>query len=181
MSFLSGLFGGSNPTLNNQLGQLGQIAGSATQSGQADTNAASTFFQSLLQGGGTKVLAPQIAGIQKQGQQQLQTLSQFGNRSGGINAAGQQSADQSRASVNDLITSLTGGAASSLGSLGTSLQGIGLQAFGQQATDSQQILQNQKNSIFGQGITGGILGLESIGLNALGNKFGGGGGGGGGS
>jgi hypothetical protein len=167
MSFLSGLFGGSNPTLNNQIGQLGQVAGNATKQGESDTTDASNFFHSLLSGNGMKALAPQVAGIKGQGQQQLQSLSQFGNRSGGTNAAGQQSQDKTRASINDMITSLTGSAASNLGSLGSNLLSTGLSAFGQQRDASQQQLQNWQSSIFGQGISSGLGYLEGFGLGKI--------------
>lgn len=161
MSFFSGLFGGSNPTLNSQLGTLGGIAGNTSSQGVSDVSSASKFFQSILSGD-TKSLAPQIGGIQKQGQQQKQTLSQFGNRSGGTNASAQTIDDKTKSSINDMIASLTGGAASSLGSLGTSLIGQGLGAYKQQADVSQTQLENWKSSILGSGITGAINYGESF-------------------
>lgn len=167
MSFLSSLFGGSNPTLNSQIGELGSIAGSATKTGQTDLSSASNFFNSLLTGGAAKTLAPQISSVQKQGQQQLQTLSQFGNRSGGTNAKAQTSSDTSRAQINDMIASLTGTAASNLGSLGTSSLGLGLGAYKQQSDASQLQMQNWQNSIFGQGISGGLGYLEGFGLGKV--------------
>lgn len=161
MSFAGALFGGSNPTLNSQIGTLGSIAGSSTKEGQTDTSDASKFFQSIL-AGDDKSLAPQIGSIKKQGQQKLQTLSQFGNRSGGTNATANSVGDTTTASINDLIQSLTGSAASNLGSLGTSLTNTGLSAYSQQAGVSQQQMQNWKNSILGQGITGAINYGESF-------------------
>jgi hypothetical protein len=168
VSFLGGIFGGSNPTLNNNIGQLGQISGSATTQGQSDTSAASNFFQSLLQGKTTS-LAPQIAGIQGQTQNKIQSLGTFGNRSGGTNASANTAGDQGRVSVNNLVQGLVGGAASSLGSLGTSLQGIGLSAMNQQTNASQTRLDNWKNSIFGKSISSGIGAASSIATDGLTN------------
>lgn len=162
MSFLSGLFGGSNPTLNSQIGTLGNLGNSSVTSGQQNQNTASSFFNSILSGDADKVLAPQIAGIKGQGQQQKQTLSQFGNRGGGTNATAQMSDDTTRKGINDLIASLTGSAATNLASLGTTQVGQGLSAYGAQATDSQDQLKNWQQSILGSGITGAINYGESF-------------------
>ncbi len=124
MSWLSTLFNG-NSSVNKAATGLTSTGSQLTGAGQADTGAASNFFQNILNGGASKVLAPQISSIQKQGQQQLQTLSQFGNRSGGTNAAAQQVGSNTNANINDLIASLTGSSAQSLGSLGTNLLNIG--------------------------------------------------------
>lgn len=161
MSFFSGLFGGSNPTLNKQIGTLGGIAGNTSSQGISDVSDASKFFHSILSGD-TKSLAPQIGSIQKQGQQQKQTLSQFGNRSGGTNATAQGIDDKTKGSINDMIASLTAGAAGSLGSLGTSLTSLGLSAYNQQAGVSQDQLQNWKDSILGKGIGGAVNYAESF-------------------
>lgn len=162
MSFLSGLFGGSNPTLNSQLGTLGTIAGTTSSQGLSDVSSASGFFNSILNGGASKTLAPEIGSIQKQGQQQKQNLSQFSNRSGGTNAQAQTIGDKTKASINDMIASLKSSAAGSLGSLGTSLIGQGLGAYQQQAGVSQQQLENWKSSILGQGISGAVSYAESF-------------------
>lgn len=164
-SFLAGLFGGQNSTLNGDINATGQIAGFGTSVGEGDIQGASGFYNSLLSGNQSeeaKLLAPQIQNIQKQGQQQLDTAAQFGNRSGGTNAAGQNNIDTQRANVSNMISGLTSGAASGLSSLGTSSLGIGLSADEQQAQESQERLQNNNNSLLGKNIGGAINYGESF-------------------
>jgi hypothetical protein len=166
MSFAASLFGGSNPTINKQIDQLGNFAGSTMQTGFNDTNAASNFFNSLLQGGGatSKVLAPQVRAIQNQTQQQKQTASQFGNRSGGTNSQMQMADSTGRAAYNDLVSSLLGTSANSLAGIGSNLLNTSLTGYQQQLNASQQQMQNWQNSIFGKGIAGGIGAIEGFGL-----------------
>jgi hypothetical protein len=164
MSFAASLFGGSNPTINKQIDQLGNFSGSTMKTGFADTNAASTFFQSLLNGNDSKVLAPQVRSIQNQTQQAKQTASQFGNRSGGTNSQMQQAGATGRAAYNDLVSSLLGTSASSLAGIGSNLLSTSLTGYQQQLNASQQQMQNWQNSIFGKGITGAIGTAEGFGL-----------------
>jgi len=166
MSFAAALFGGSNPTINKQIDQLGNFAGSTMQTGFNDTNAASNFFQSLLKGGGdtSKVLAPQVRAIQNQTQQQKQQASQFGNRSGGTNSQMQMADASGRASYNDLVSKLLGTSANSLAGIGSNMLNTSLGAYQQQLGASQQQMQNWQNSIFGQGISGAIGAAEGMGL-----------------
>lgn len=156
-SFLNGIFGGANPTLGGDINQSGQIAGFGTGVGEGDISAASTFDQDLLNGNSAteaKLLAPQIKTMQQQGQQKLNTTAQFGDRSGGVNASNQTTMDSTRSNVDDMISKLTGDAATNLGSLGTSTLSTGLQANQAQASESETQLQNFINSILGQGISG---------------------------
>jgi hypothetical protein len=168
MSFLGGIFTGSDPTLSGDIGTSGNIAGFGTTTGEGDIGAASGFDESLLsgnQGEESKLLAPEISNIQKQGQQQIQTAGEFGDRSGGTNASAQSNIDTQRSNVNNLISQLTGGAASQLGQLGTSSLGLGLNANQQQASESEQQLQNEQNSILGGLITSGVdTGAGLVGL-----------------
>ena len=164
-SFLSGIFSGSNPTLSGDVGQAGGIAGFGTATGEGDISSASAFDQDLLNGNSAedaKLLAPEISNITGQTQQQADTIGQFGGRSGGNNSEVQSAGDKARASVNDMVSKLTGGAASQLGSLGTSTLGLGLSANAQQAEESQQQLENERNSLLGNAITGGADYLESF-------------------
>ena len=124
MSFWGSLFGGQNKTLNSDMNQFGQIGGFATGLGESNLSQASNFYSSLLSGDPSKqakALGPEIGAIQQQGQQARNTTAQFGNRSGGGNAWMQMAGDQSRGSINNMISSLLGGAASSLGSYGRQL------------------------------------------------------------
>lgn len=168
--FLSGLFGGASPTLDSAIPQFGSIAQYGINQGEGDINQASGFWGSILSGDPTKigqVLGPQIQAIQQQGQQQKQTLGQFGNRSGGTNAKAQTIGDTSRSEVNNMVSNLTGSAASSLGSMGTSLLGQGTSALGSQVSASQMQLQNWQNSILGSGMSTGIGALEGFGIGKL--------------
>lgn len=165
MGFWGGLFGGSNSELNSDINQSSGIAGFGTSVGEGDINAASGFDNALLSGNEAaegKLLAPQIANIQQEGQQQIQTAGEFGNRSGGTNASAQNNIDSQRANVNSMISQLTGGAASGLASLGTSTLGLGLSANQLNEQEAQQRMQNQKNSIFGTGISDLAQAGESI-------------------
>jgi hypothetical protein len=89
--------------------------------------------------------------VNKQGQQQKQTLAQFGNRGGGTNATAQTIGDTTRSTIDAAVSSLTGNAASALGASGSSLLSTGLSgheaAFNTADTIHQQRLA-QINDIF---------------------------------
>jgi hypothetical protein len=175
-SFLSGLFTGSNPTLQGNINNAGNIEGFGTSVGEGDITNASDFNNTLLAGDPAKtakLLAPQIGAITGQGQQQKKTLAEFGNRSGGNNSEASTIDDKTRGNIDDMISKLTGSAATNAGNLGISTLGLGLSANEQQAKLSQEQLQNQKNSLLGQGITGAV----DMGETALGDELGGLGGG----
>lgn len=145
--------------MSGDIGNAGDVSGFGIAQGEGDIGAASGFDQALLSGNQAeeaKLLAPQISNIQKQGQQQIKTAGEFGDRSGGTNAAAQTNIDSQRANVSDMIAKLTGGAASDLGSLGTSTLGLGLSANEQQAQEAEQKLKNQQDSLLGGTITGGV-------------------------
>lgn len=164
-SFLSGIFTGSNPTLQGDINQAGQIAGFGTTTGEGAIQSGLGFNEALLSGNQAKeaqLLAPQIQGIQQRGQQQLQTQGEFANRSGGVNASNQQNIDTQRADVNNMISQLTGGAARDVTQAGQGLLGTGLSANALQAQESQMQLENEKNSVFGKGISD----FAQTGLNA---------------
>ncbi len=137
-----------------QLGETGALANFATSTGEGDIGAASDFWRSILSGDSnaiSRVLGPQISGINKRGQESIKTASEFGNRSGGTNAANQMVGDNTRSEVNSLISGLTGGAASALGSMGQGLLSTGLgaheSAFGMEKTIHDQHLAKM-NDIF---------------------------------
>ena len=177
--FASSLFGGSNSTLSGDMASTGNIGNFSSAMGQGNITNSSNFFNSLLSGNSkdqAKVLAPQIKTMQDQGQQQLNTTSQFGNRSGGTNASNQKNMDTTRGNISSSISSLTGGAANSLMSSGQSLLGTSLNASQQQANMSETQMDNWKSSILGSGIsqassaaiTGGVGGLGTF-ASTLGN------------
>jgi hypothetical protein len=119
-----------------------------TSQGEAATLAANDFWQSILSGDPGKisqVLGPQMSAINKQGQQEKQTISQFGNRGGGQNAQGQTIDDNTRSSINDLISRLTGSAAGALGASGASLLAGGYEA-GSAAFSEANTIQEPHNA-----------------------------------
>ncbi len=169
-NFFSSLFGGQNDTLSSGIGQYGAISGFGVNKGEGDISAASNFWNSVLSGDTNKiaqVLGPQIKGIQDQGQQQKQTMAQFGNRSGGTNAKAQRIGDDTRTQVNNLVSGVTAGAAGNLAGLGTNLLSQGTSALGAQIDSSQKQMENWSNSLFGKGLTSGFSTLESFGLGKL--------------
>lgn len=127
MSWLSSLFSGDKAATTASSSLL-NTGSQATGQGMGDISSAAGFWNNILSGGGTKALAPQISGIQQQGQQKLQSLGQFGTRSGGTAAEAATTADTTRSSINDLIQSLTGSAATNLGSIGQNLLNTGTAA-----------------------------------------------------
>lgn len=170
-SFLSSIFGGANPTLGGDINQSGQIAGFGQSLGEGDLQNASGFYNDILSGNSAKqaaVLAPEISNIQKQGQEQINNAAQFGNRSGGTNAAAQNNIDTQRGQVSNMVSGLMGNAASGLSSIGSNALNTGLSANAQQADQSQQQMQNWQNSILG-GALSGAAGNLGTGLSEMGS------------
>jgi len=155
--YFLGFFGiGEGPSASEgkQAGELGALSSFTTSTGEGDIGMASNFWKSILSGDPaaiSRVLGPQISGINKRGQEEKKTASEFGNRGGGTNAAMQMADDTTRSSVDSLIAGYTGEAAGALGSLGSNLLSTGLA--GHEATfDAQKVLHDQKlakwNDIF---------------------------------
>ena len=169
-SFLGGIFTGSSPNLTAAEGTASNIGGFGTGVGEGAVSSGLGFEEGLLSGNQAeeaKLLAPEISGIQKRGQQQIQTAGEFGNRSGGTNAAAQNNIDTQRANVNDMIAQLTGNAAANVTSTGTGLLNTGLSASEAQAQEAQMQLENQRNSLLGNAIGEGAGALENFGLGKI--------------
>jgi hypothetical protein len=170
-SFFGGILSGQNPTLSNDINSAGGILNFGTGTGETDITDASNFYKTILNGNPeetAKLLAPQISTIQGQGQQQLDTTAQFGNRSGGTNASNQTNMDTERANVERMIAQLTGGAAGALTGIGENALGTGLQANQVQAGESENKLKNEIDSIFGNVIGETAGAATSAGLGELG-------------
>ena len=126
-----GFFGigmGPSGTEKTQYGELANLANFGTSQGEKDVLASDTFWQSILSGDPTsisKVLGPEMSGINKRGQEAKKTGAEFGNRGGGTNAAMQLTDTNTRTSLDSLIADLTGKAGGALGASGHSLLGIG--------------------------------------------------------
>lgn len=158
MGFFGSIFGGSNPVLNGGIGRAGDISQFGTNTGEGDVSAADSFEKAIMSGDPAKigqVLGPQIRNIVGQGNQRIQTGSQFGTRSGGTNAENQMITDNTRSGINDMVSRLTGGAVSDVGNRGMGLMNMGLSADQLQAMLAQMRMQNQQGSILG-GIFGGL-------------------------
>jgi len=115
------MFGGhaSNTDRKNQLeswGDLKNIMYNSSQLGRDQSaegakglSSSADYFKALMSGDPAKmsqVLAPQISVIQNQNAQRLNTASQFGNRSGGTNAAMQAGTEAANKSIQELFDML---------------------------------------------------------------------------
>lgn len=154
-SFLSGIVTGSNPTLDKDISQSGADSTFSTGIGDTNATAASKFYGDILSGDPTAeatALAPEIASDKARAGQQKKTNAEFGTRSGGTTASNAGLDAGVSTDVLNLEGGLKSGAASGAASLGTAEQGLGLEGNALQSEESQQKLENQKNSILGHGI-----------------------------
>lgn len=165
---------------------LGGVANFGVGQGESDILKAQNFWSSILSGDPAKisqVLGPEMSAINKKGQQQKMTNAQFGNRSGGTNASNQTIGDRTSSGIQSLIGNLTGGAASSLGSLGSGLLNTGASASMSKFGEDQTIHDQQSakwNDIFKSAVSVGAAPFTGGGsFSMLASPSGGGGGGGG--
>ncbi|HEY6026262.1 MAG TPA: hypothetical protein VIV09_05115 [Pseudolabrys sp.] len=137
------MFGiGMGPDSNEKqaYGGLKTLSGFSSSHGQNDITSAEDFWRGIMSGDPTKInaiLAPQIKGIRERGQQQIQTASQFGDRSGGTNAGLQMVQDKTASAINEMIDELTGKGAEVMGNLGLGLTGQGMSGYGQLFKEAQ--------------------------------------------
>jgi hypothetical protein len=161
---------GPNQEQKKEQGVLSGIGDFGVKSGENAINQSQGFWSSILSGDMDKimkVLGPQISAIKGQGQQMKQTAAQFGNRSGGMNASAQMADDRTRSEVNNLISSLTGAAASNLGSMGISELGIGEGASKDSfsaASVIQELNAKKWGDIFNSiaAVAGGVAGMPGL-------------------
>ena len=121
------IFTGSNPTLNKDQNQMGALAGFNTNVGERGTTGALNYDMGILSGDPTKVaqtMSPEIQAAQQQAQQNKDTVAQFGNRGGGMNAVMAGLDDSTRAKLLSLMGGLRQGAAANAGQLGTANLGM---------------------------------------------------------
>lgn len=138
---------GQGPTNAEYTGQqdLFNTGQAATGIGLSDVSQASNFWDTILSGNMQNIsalLGPQFSAISGQAQQNIDTTGQFGNRSGGTNAAIQSTTNSVRGADTSLIDQLTALAPTELGQLGSSTlsTGVGAQegAFSAASTIQQQ-------------------------------------------
>lgn len=170
MSFWTGILAGQNKDLNSDINKFSDIGGFATDLGEKNASEGSKFFSDIVsgdQGRIGKALGPEIGTIQTQSNQNKKQTAEFGNRSGGNNAAMQTSGDTARASINDLVSKLLGTSASSLLSSGSTLLNQGMDAYGKNAELSNERIKNWSSSVLGMGVTSAISAGESFALGKL--------------
>ena len=92
----------------------------------------------------------------------------MGTRSGGTAATNAASSDKLHSDITNLTGSLTGKAADTLLSSGSTFLGQGEAANMDNAKLGQERFQNWMDSIAGKGITSGVAAAESAGLGAAG-------------
>jgi len=168
--FLNAIFGGSNPTLNKDINQMGSLAGYSTGVGEGLVTPAAKFYEDILSGDPTKeaqAIAPETKAAQEQGQQEKNALAQFGTRSGGTASASAGIDANTRANLISLLGRLKSGAAGAAGQLGTANLGLAQQGTMSEADLAQQRFQNWMNSILGQGTGFGVGALEGFGLSKM--------------
>ena len=165
------IFTGNNAGLSNAQKSLGSLAGYSSNVGEQGTNAAMGYNQGILSGDPTQVamtLAPEIKTLGEQGQQNKNTVAQFGNRGGGMNAVMAGLDDATRSKLISLMGGLRQGAAGQLGQLGTQNLGLSLQDNSEAAKLAQQQHENMMNGIFGKMAGNAAGAVTSGGLAALG-------------
>jgi hypothetical protein len=168
--FFSSIFGGSNPTLSKNIKQFGDIGSFATNMGESSLTAGTNFEQGILSGDATKVmqtLAPEISAGKKAAQEQNKTSAEMGTRSGGTTAGNAARDDTLHGQIVNLLGSLTGDAAKTLLSSGSTLLNQGTAAFQTQDAASQQQMENWSSSLFGKAMTSAASAAESFGLGKL--------------
>jgi len=166
-SFFSALFGGSSANLNENIGKTGQIAGFDTSLGESNATAGSDFNKAIVSGDATKtsqVLAPVISAAKTSNQQTQKTNAEMGTRSGGTAATNAASSDKLHSDITNLTGSLTGKAADTLLSSGSTFLGQGEAANMDNANLGQQQYQNWMDSIAGKGITTAVSAAETYAL-----------------
>ena len=154
--FFSALFGGKNDVLNNTIGSMAQIAGSATGTGESSIQTGTDFDKAIVSGDATKTtqaIAPVLNAAKTSNQQTQKSNTEMGTRSGGTAATNAASSDKLHSDTTNLIGSLTGKAADTLLSSGSGLLSLGADSTNSEAALSQQRYQNWSDSIFGKGIT----------------------------
>lgn len=147
MECREGLFGiggsGAKTTRNSELGAWGALSNigswantfgqNQSQAGANNLNTAANFWNTILggnRGAISQLIAPEVSTIQNQTNEQIQTAGQFGNRSGGTNAAQVADASAGSTAIQNLINTIFSQAPTQLASVGAEQEGLGLGAVG---------------------------------------------------
>ena len=170
-SFFSALFGGQSKNLDSNIAKTGQVADFATSLGESNATAGSDFNKAIVSGDASKIsqaLAPTISAAKTSNQQTQKTNTEMGTRSGGTAASNAASSDKLHSDITNLTGSLTGKAADTLLSSGSTFLNQGEAANMDNAKLGQQQYQNWMDSIAGKGITMASSAAESYGLGKMG-------------
>jgi hypothetical protein len=127
-------------------GRLDASGSNNADAGAADTGAASKRFSSILSGDPNAVasaVAPTTNAVNAQENQQKEQISNFGNRSGGTNAATQSLTTNGIGKIADTVTGAGDDAAKSEASIGSGETGAANQA---DSTLAQASSTNRANS-----------------------------------
>lgn len=158
-------------------GTLSDLSNFGKNKGEKAIGQASTYWSDILSGDPTKTaqaIAPQSKIIAGQAEQQRKTTSEFGNRSGGTNAANQMIDTNSAAAIQNLINSLIPQAASHLENIGGMELNLGA---GTAATLGNQTERSREFDIQQENQTGaGISQLLKGGIGSIFEGLSGGGG-----
>jgi hypothetical protein len=161
-----GLDVGPSNQEQGQYNQLSNASSFATNAGEGDVTAGTTFMKNLLSGDASTIsqtLAPQISAEKKGLQQDQKTSTIMGNRSGGTTAGNAAATDKVHSDITSLVGNLTGGAASGLTSVGGNLLSSGISGTEAAFGDAKQ-MQAQRasmwNDIFksGASVAAGVVG-----------------------
>jgi hypothetical protein len=159
--------GPSRQETNNYNALFGS-SGFATGAGESDVTSSDAFLQAILSGNNAQImqlLAPQVNAAKTSAQNQKMSNAQFGNRSGGVVSSNNAINDSTRSDVSGLVGNLTGTAASSLGSQGAGLLGMGMsgnQAGFGEADTMQKQRASQWNDLFNSIASVGSAGIGAI-------------------
>jgi hypothetical protein len=170
MGFWSSIWGGSSPTLNQDITKEGALENFNTGVGEGLTTAGAGFQEGILSGDPTKeaqAIAPETKAAQDQAQQQKLTTAQFNNRGGGTNASTSAIDPNLRAQILALLGGLKSNTANAAVGEGTNLTNQASAENEAQAKLAQQRQQNWANSILGHAQISGIQSLEELGEQYL--------------
>lgn len=171
-----GFFGigqGPNDQQRTQYGDIANLANFSTAAGEKALLQGLNFEEAIVSGDPSKiarVLGPETSAINKQGQQELKTMSEFGTRSGGTGAAAQTVGDATRSRYDTMVSNLLGGAVSNEIATGQGLLNTGLSAHEgafDAASKIQELNANKWNDIFKSieqlvGIAGGSYDARDV-------------------
>lgn len=117
--------------LDKSIDKLNTLGTDLTTSGSSDTGKATKYYSDILSGDPNRVaaaIAPEAATQQKQNEQVLKQIANFGNRGGGTNQVTAGLSEKGRGNLIDMASKARGDAAGNLAGIGSTETGQGLQS-----------------------------------------------------